>query len=405
MKDVRNLLDIKIESPYWDEAYALALSEPEIPQWLTEEYIRRLHDECNVFPKNLEKVISVIPHVTAIPELCLLAKTIYHILGKKRPAKEAFTSVQFPKAPKGISNTIGYDCFAIFPLIGHLRPTLDELEARGVDNCILRESLFWVDSLFTDCCKRLGRPAFAETEFMMHRVAIYVNQLIIGCLRFELGRNVRKPARMFINKQGDLCCLMCDTVLHHSGHILGSYHCTDAEGAFSADFEETAEAYIGYTVDEGSRLVKKERITLSKADWSPVFVPGDDIVKIHISYGAKISREGCRNALERAREVIPRCYPEFNFVGFTTCCWMLSPQLRNILSPNSNIIGFQDHFYVFPSMNQAQDAFLYAFNISNKSVDEICFSELPETNSLMRGIKAKALAGEFIYEFHGFIPR
>ncbi len=405
MNDVRQLLNIKIESPYWDDAYALALNDPEIPQWLTEAYIRKLHDECNVFPNNLEKIISVIPHVTAVPELCLLAKTFYHILDNKLPASEVFSSIQFPKAPEGVENTIGYDCFAIFPVIGHLRPTWDALEARGVDHSILRESLFWVDSLFTGSSERLGKLAFAEEEFMMHRVAIYVNQIIIGCLRFELCKNVEKPVRVFINRKGEVCCLMSNAILHRSGHILGSYRCTDTEGAYPADFEETADAYIGYTVDEHTRLVKKERISLSKTDWIPFYIPGDDIVKIHISYGAKISREGCCEAIERAREVIPRCFPEFHFKGFTICCWMLSPELRDILSPTSNIIGLQDNFYVLPALSAAKDGFFYAFGINENSVDDITFDALPEKSSLMRGLKEKALAGKFVYEFHGFVPR
>ncbi len=51
MNDVRDMLQIKIESPYWDEAYKLALSEADVPEWMTEEYIRVLHREKGVLPK------------------------------------------------------------------------------------------------------------------------------------------------------------------------------------------------------------------------------------------------------------------------------------------------------------------------------------------------------------------
>ena len=127
MNDVRKQLNINIESPYWDSAYRLALSQPGVPEWLCEEYIRALHSELGLFPRNSEIIISAIPHIVQVPELCLLAKTLYHILASKKNFSEAFTSFELPKSPKGVNNTIGYDCFALFPIIAHLRPSWKEL--------------------------------------------------------------------------------------------------------------------------------------------------------------------------------------------------------------------------------------------------------------------------------------
>ena len=98
MNDVRDILNIKIESPYWDEAYAKALSEPAVPEWMTEAYIRALHEEKGVLPRRLDTILSVLPHAVAVPELCLLAKTLYHIIGTKKSFSEAFTEFELPKA-------------------------------------------------------------------------------------------------------------------------------------------------------------------------------------------------------------------------------------------------------------------------------------------------------------------
>jgi hypothetical protein len=84
MQDVRDALGIKIESPYWDEAYKKALSEPLIPEWLTEEYIRSIHEKYGFFKKNLEVIVSAAPHIVKVPELCILAKTLYHIIGLEK---------------------------------------------------------------------------------------------------------------------------------------------------------------------------------------------------------------------------------------------------------------------------------------------------------------------------------
>ena len=149
MQDVRDALGIKIESPYWDEAYKKALSEPLIPEWLTEEYIRSIHEKYGFFKKNLEVIVSAAPHIAKVPELCILAKTLYHILGKRKKYSEAFTAFEVPKAPEGCDNPIGYDCVCGFPILGHLVPSWKELEEKGVEESIIAPSLTTLDSLFT----------------------------------------------------------------------------------------------------------------------------------------------------------------------------------------------------------------------------------------------------------------
>ena len=88
MMDIRHSLNIKIESIYWDEAYHKALSDPEIPEWLTEEYVRRLHFEKGVLPTQLETIVSIIPHIVNCPGLCLLAKILYYLIGTKKKFSE-----------------------------------------------------------------------------------------------------------------------------------------------------------------------------------------------------------------------------------------------------------------------------------------------------------------------------
>ncbi len=41
MEDIRDILQVKIESSYWDEAYEMALAEPEVPCWLDGEFFDR----------------------------------------------------------------------------------------------------------------------------------------------------------------------------------------------------------------------------------------------------------------------------------------------------------------------------------------------------------------------------
>ncbi len=404
MYDVRKALNIKIESPYWDDAYKLALNEPQIPSWLTEEYARILHKECGVLTNTLDNVLKAIPYIQQVPDLCLLAKTLYHILATQKNFSNAFTEFELPTAPETVENPIGYDCVAFFPIMAHIRPSWEILEKRGIEKDILTSSFFWADRFFQVSSETAGRPFFGTDKFKLYDLAIYLEHLMIGRLRFEIHKNSNRPAKIFENKQGELCILMDNTLLHKTGHILGSFGCTDEAGAFEADFIETDEYYEGYAVDKTTKLAQNFRTRLSKKEWKPVFTPGDNAIKVHIPNGGKLDKESCESAYQKARDIFTNCFPETHFKGFLIGCWMLSPELKDILSPQSNIIEFQNKYEIFPLKNNAADAFMYVFGIKGTPIDQIDFANLPEANSLMRGLKAKALEGKFIHQFNGFIP-
>lgn len=402
MQDIREILGIKIESPYWNDAYEKALSEPLIPQWLTEDYIRSIHEKYGFFKKNLETIISAILHITKVPELCILAKTLYHILETKKNFEDAFTSFEAPKAPIGLENTIGYDCVLGFPVLAHLVPSWKELEKRGIEKEVIADSLVTVDHLFTYSEEEIGRPAFTEQFFRMYGNAIYVNYLKIGRLRFEIFENSNRSARIFENSKGELKVIMCDCTLHKSGNILGAYGCEDEEGSYMAEFTETDKEYIGYAVNRETKLAENALTCLDKNEWKPIYKPNDNGLKVHIPYGGRLTKEDCEDSYTRAKEVFERCYTEIKFKGFHLFCWMLSPDLRDILKPHSNIIEFQNKYTVFPAKDNAVDAIMYVYGIKEEDVRKVNIEDLPEGNSLQTGIKKKLLEGKHIHQCYGF---
>ncbi len=82
---------------------------------------------------------------------------------------------------------------------------------------------------------------------------------------------------------------------------------------------------------------------------------------------------------------------------------MLSPELKDILSPESNIIAFQKNYTIYPIQNNALDAFLYVYGIEKPSVSDITIDDLPEDNSMRQGVKQKSLEGKYVYQFGGYM--
>jgi len=404
MTNIRKTLNVTLESPYFDEAYRRASGEAEIPEWLTEAFIRKLNDTFHVLPRTFEKVLEALPHVVAVPELCLFANTLYYILATRAKYSKAFTALTLPEAPVGSAHTVGYDCVALFPVLAHVMLSWDELVLRGVGEDVATDSLRWIDGFFAEACEKSGKICFPKAYFSLYGVGIYTESLIIGRLRFEPMENVERPVRIFRNEKGNLLPLMENTMIHQSGHILGSYGCEDEAHAYSADFTETDTAYEGYTVDSATGLVIRERIRLSKNEWTPVFSSGVSALKVHIPFGGSLSPASVKDSYLRAKEIYTRCYPQYRFSCFLLVCWMLSPLLKEILSPSSNIVSFAKDYTVFPVKNNALDGFLYVFDIQEKSVSDIDIETLPENNSLQRGMKRKAREGKLVYQFGGYMP-
>ena len=402
MQDIREILGIKIESPYWDIAFKKALSEPLVPEWLTEEYIRNIHEKYGFFKKNLEVITSAAPHIVKVPELCILAKTLYHIIGTKKKYGEAFTAFEVPNAPEGCENPIGYDCVCGFPILAHLEASWKELEEKGVEQSIIAENLTTLDYLFTYSYEETGKHSFTKQFFEFYGNAIYKETFVLGRLRFEICKNLQRPARIFENSKGEQKVIMCDCVIHKSGNILGAYGCEDEEGSYEAVFTETENEYIGYAVNEETRLAENVLTHLAKSEWKPVYIPGDNGLKVHIPYGERLTKEACEDSYSKAREFFTRCFPEIKFNGFHLFCWMLSPDLRDILPPDSGIIQFQNKYTVFPAKDNAIDTIMYAFGVKENEVRSANIASLPEDNSLRRGIKKKLLDGTIFHQCYGF---
>ena len=311
---------------------------------------------------------------------------------------------ELPISPDFENNTIACDCFAIFPVLAHILPTMEELRARGIPDDILFDSLNWVDRIFTEASSCEGKPIFHTGQFKLYSVCIYVNHLTIGPLRFEIYNNSRRPVRIFKNTKGEYLPLIDDESIHKDGFILGSCGKENKDGSFYADIEETNDSFIGYTLDQNSRLVQRDKVILLKNEWEQVYSSGDSAIKVHIPYNSKLTKEACHDSYKRAKEIFARCFPEYKFKCFLICCWMLSPLLKEILPADSNIINFQNDYVIFPMCNSALDVFLYVFGTEANSIEEISFSDLPEKTSLQRGIKKKLMAGHYIHQFGGYMP-
>lgn len=117
-----------------------------------------------------------------------------------------------------------------------------------------------------------------------------------------------------------------------------------------------------------------ERVHLSERLATTIGQTGDSVhaetpaLSIHIpDFSGPMTPEACDDSIKRARGFFSRYFPEDD-VRYAVCnSWLLDPQLKQYLKPESNIIRFQNRFHITDSAWE-----------SNLGVMQFVFGSTPE---------------------------
>jgi len=102
--------------------------------------------------------------------------------------------------------------------------------------------------------------------------------------------------------------------------------------------------------------------------------------------------------------ILEKLYPDTDFKAFMCISWLLSPDLKALLKPTSNIISFQNRFYKFPVLCSGLDVFNFVFLNVVSDISEVDLNALPQNSSLEKGLKNLYQSGDFIHEAGGVFP-
>jgi len=170
----------------------------------------------------------------------------------------------------------------------------------------------------------------------------------LGRLQFVPG-TFRCKVRAFRNAgTGVVVALSDDGVRYRAdGQVDGAGKVFDAQGAWTAEFRETGEAFVGSPISPEGHALRRV-VQLAKAEWLPALAPGDPVLEIHMPAGPPMAFDACGDSIRRALEFFPRYFPDRPFVGFACTSWLLDAQLDRLRPPTSNLVRFQKEMYLFP---------------------------------------------------------
>lgn len=259
-------------------------------------------------------------------------------------------------------------------------------------NCLL-DVRIWAD----DYRNAHGQWGFSQTGwlqqtligrlFRLHRLQ-FIHVEYPGIFSVYRDRNEKQVIAL----AGDGMCFRVD------GKVDGTNGIID-ENSWTATFEATNETATGYPISSDGRAVN-ELITLKLDEWEQLLGNGTGVLDVHIPAGAKMDYDECVESYRLANEFFPRHFPEQMFTGYICTSWLLDPNLQNILPPEANIVRFQKEFYLMPVLSSDNQTFERVFGSKPKDLDTA-----PRDTSLRRAVLDYVLAGNYMHQAFGFIPR
>ena len=125
-------------------------------------------------------------------------------------------------------------------------------------------------------------------------------------------------------------------------------------------------------------------------------------IYIHIPRDKELNEKDVNESLCLANKYIKKYYPELKNekLVYYTQTWLLSPEVKEILSDDSNIIKFQEKFNIIEYEENINDFMKFVFDIV---IGEVKYKNLPEKTILQKGLKKKLLNGEKLNLGLGFL--
>lgn len=162
--------------------------------------------------------------------------------------------------------------------------------------------------------------------------------------------------------------------------------------------KQDGETMTCYTFDAAGCLCPNP-ITLSLTDYEKVLKTGDDVLSVHIPKGGRMTPELVDEAFCMAEDFFARYYPEKKFVAYVCSSWLLNTDMRAFLSPETNMMQFQNRFRVVMTTVNGYSLYWHVFGIEQF----LPLDEMQPVNTFQRNVLDWVKSGKVLYNGYGYI--
>jgi hypothetical protein len=281
-----------------------------------------------------------------------------------------------------------------------------EYRRRGIGMDIFRATMLDIRTWFCHEYDLDGRWRFRQFMWIWRHLACELFRL--GRLQFMLSP-FEWDVRAFRSRVNAEIKLLAgeNPILRSDGYALGAGRMKpgdpfykegvpqSTETGWNARYEERPDGWLGNPISPYG-YVHEETVFLPRSEWELALQAGDTILELHIPRSDPFTLEVCRDSFRQAFAFFKEQAPGNPFKA--ACChtWFFTPQLQQILPPESNIVRFQREFYLYPVRGTA--SFLWNFVFGEKYPS---LASAPRDTSLRRAVLDWLESGQEIFDLAG----
>lgn len=377
----------------WKEIFAAATESEEFDEVLNERYIKDLHNEFQIFPKYLDNIIGVAKKINNNVLYKRYFRLLSYIVFNRKNINDNSIEIPYPVTTdeQDMCNLL-----LLFILLPTIRTTAYDMQKRGFDQKIIVDTFAEYEDCLTGFYDQHGFLGINEGYFKWLLLISDGKLFRIGRLVFELCDDFWAPVKAFQNKNKDIVLLADSVNVHESGFPLDMAGYNDEQNSFLAVISEDKDNYIGHAYNNG--IISDARICLPKSEWFMVLKKGDCFINVHIPGSGRLLSDECAVSYKNALQYIAKIYPEYSSSCFACFSWLLDPQLKNLLKPDSNIVAFQERYNKF-YYKQATGVDVLERVFKGEQTEN--YNNLVEKTTLQRLLKRHYTSGKRIYETGG----
>jgi len=175
----------------------------------------------------------------------------------------------------------------------------------------------------------------------------------------------------------------------------------DTMAAFSRFVREHRESYGRYGFDRSfwtTRQVSCRLFRIGQLEYELTTLDGEAVISLHIPTDVDLRPGVLQPSLREGLSEFCRLFPEYAGKNVYCHSWLLSPQLKEFLPEDSNILRFQELFDIGQDELPGRDVLLWVFK--NPKLPPEAY---PENTSLQRKLKRFFLEGGQFLEGKGYL--
>ncbi|MEC0148165.1 acyltransferase domain-containing protein [Paenibacillus alginolyticus] len=292
----------------------------------------------------------------------------------------------------------GANFFPLIVLLDKFDDVLTYYEKHKLPKEILLHTFSDVNLWIRGYKDRNQKDGFEELRWLQNH---FKNKIFrLGRLQFIYKKNYLK-ARVYRNKKtNEIVIIPHDQVKFDVGGFTIPITIPSIDlnkNYFSSKVLETDTAIISNCILDNGVMIKKD-VTLAKADYDLVLDENDDVLDVHIPAYESLNIEKCKQSFEQALEFYKTYFNDYNFKAFICDSWLLTPQFKEILGADSNILKFSSMFTHVSSVVRNSSFLFFVFSTSNPDLEK-----LPRKSSLQEAVYNHLKNNKDLCVTNGFI--